>query len=127
VAPSDGQRVFAVLNSVLGDNPANTAIVGSSDGGSTWTVLLESGEVLQYLGIVVSPTDPGTVYVGAGSTDGRALVWKSSDAGKSWRQVIHGLFGGGSAVALVIDPLDEKTLYLATGSNGVFKTISGGE
>jgi hypothetical protein len=120
IASSDGQTLFATVT----DDPI-CAVVKSVDGGESWT----QATALTTTGcpaVAASPSDPTTVYV-ATDGDGQSWVWKTSDGGQSWRTASNGLFGGGSAVALVIDPADAKTLYLATGSNGVFKTVRGGE
>jgi photosystem II stability/assembly factor-like uncharacterized protein len=88
----------------------------SGDGGAHWEKRgLEKSEHISK--IVVSPKDPGTVWVAAQgplwSAGGERGVYKTTDGGKTWKKVL----GGGEwtgATDLLIDPRDADTLYAAT-------------
>jgi hypothetical protein len=83
--------------------------------------------------IVVDPTDPNIIYVGAA----QGGVWKTTDGGRNWMaksDKAESLAIG----ALVMDPTDHKVLYAGTGEGnilfkpsyygvGVLKTTNGGE
>jgi photosystem II stability/assembly factor-like uncharacterized protein len=78
----------------------------------------EGGEVLKLL---VDPQHPSTIYA---ATCGGG-IFKTEDAAVSWTALNSGLPTQDCARALVIDPLNPATLYMA-GCQGVFKTIDGG-
>jgi photosystem II stability/assembly factor-like uncharacterized protein len=86
----------------------------SSDGGQTWTnVGLPSSEHISK--IIVDPTDGNTVYVCAPgrlwSDSAERGLYKTSDGGKSWIQVLKGpnLSTGCSTIAM--DPKDPKVIF----------------
>jgi len=88
----------------------------SRDGGANWEKRgLEKSEHISK--IVVDPADPNTLWVAAQgplwSPGGERGVYKTTDAGKSWKKVL----GGGDwtgATDIVIDPRDSRRLVAAT-------------
>lgn len=51
-------------------------------------------------------------------------IWKSTDAGKIWKQSNNGI-GNRMAIEIIMDPNDHKVLIAAT-SSGIWKTYDGG-
>ena len=101
-------------------NPRNSAGVGngvyrSLDGGDTWRHMgLERSERIHR--IVVHPRDSRTVYVGAmgpaWSDGAQRGVYKTTDGGETWEQVLH--VDAGTGVAdLVMDPRNPDKLFAA--------------
>lgn len=90
----------------------------SRDGGTTWSVALEFGQIYSVAALVFDPLDHNTVYAaGAG-------VWKSTDAGVSWTQLATN-----SVAALTIyhtDAAQPAILYAVTGATNVSKSTDGG-
>src|SRR5580700_6849258 len=96
LGPFRGGRVIAV-GGVAGD-PA-TAYFGSvgggvwktEDAGATWNPIFDRQHIASIGAIAVAPSNPNVVYVGSGEADMRSQIgfgdgmYKSSDAGKSWR------------------------------------------
>jgi photosystem II stability/assembly factor-like uncharacterized protein len=88
----------------------------SRDGGTSWErVGLEGSEHIAK--IVVDPRDSEIVYVAAQgplwSAGGERGLYKTSDGGATWRQIL----GGGEYTGvtdLVMDPRDPDVLYAAT-------------
>lgn len=88
----------------------------SRDGGATWE--RRGLAASEHIGkIVVHPARPDTVWVAAQgplwSPGGERGVYKTTDGGATWRQVL----GGGEwtgATDLLIDPRDPDLLYAAT-------------
>jgi photosystem II stability/assembly factor-like uncharacterized protein len=78
------------------------------------------------------PSDPRTFYFGA--TGGG--VWKTSDAGLSWRPISDGFFKTGSVGAIAVADSDPNTIYVGMGEacvrgnasngDGVYKSTDGG-
>ncbi len=79
------------------------------------------------------PGDKRTFYMGA--ADGG--VWKTTDAGHSWKNVSDGYLGLGSVGALAVAPSDPKIIYAGTGEpfprgdvltgDGVWKSADAGK
>jgi photosystem II stability/assembly factor-like uncharacterized protein len=115
----------------------------TTDGGKTWA-FIGLGETRQIADIVVHPSNPDLVYVGAlghvwGPNPERG-VFRSKDGGRTWDKI---LFRNDSTgiVDLVMDPNNPNVLYagfwqagrtpwmLSSGGNGsgMFKTTDGGD
>ncbi|MEM8583787.1 MAG: hypothetical protein AAGF87_05930 [Bacteroidota bacterium] len=102
-------------------NPRNSANYGggifkSMDGGETWTMMgLEETRTIHR--IIIDPNDPDVVYAGAqghqwGPHPERG-VYKSTDGGENWEQVLFVDEGTGIA-DLVMDPTNPNKLIAAT-------------
>lgn len=145
VGPSRGGRVTAVAG-----HPAHPFIfyMGATGGGvwkttdygNTWQPLSGDAFATGSIGAIrVAPTDPDIVYVGTGSDGLRSNVimgkgvYRSDDAGESWRHL--GLEHTGQIGAVEIHPNDPDIVYVAALGNawgrnaerGVYKTTDGGE
>ena len=132
-------------------NPRNSIAWGdgiykSTDGGKTFTHMgLKDTHSISK--IITHPSDPDTVYVGAGGhlwgyTGDRGL-FMTTDGGKTWKKLINGLPDDGKTgvIDMVMDPADENVLYAgfwqrlrrpyrfdSGGPNGgIFKSIDAGE
>ncbi|MGH2944922.1 MAG: WD40/YVTN/BNR-like repeat-containing protein [Solirubrobacteraceae bacterium] len=121
-----------------------TGIYRSDDGGRKWKRrgLEDSGTTGR---IVVDPTDPDTIYVAAGGSlfnaGGDRGIYRSTNGGASWRQVLapETPFTGGAD--LVMDPTNPDRLYAAMWDHrrepdvrtygglgsGLFRTDDGGD
>ena len=109
----------------------------STDGGSSWQRLTD-GLNMDVSVFALDPTNPTTVYIGAGgehsilkSTDG-GTTWHATDSGMpQWRIKDRNHPGKWITLnvdvsALAIDPAHPETLYAATGSRGVFRSMDSG-
>lgn len=106
----------------------------STDGGATWapavTIDLE-GRLSDFPTLSVSSSSPNTLYVHGYFAP--SSLFHSTDGGTTWSGVA-GLPADFPVSCAVVDPLDEKTVYVAgasfateTGDSGfVFKTTDGG-
>lgn len=101
-------------------NPRNSlnggfGIYKSIDGGKSWKSMgLE--ETRHIHRVIIDPTDPNTVYVGAiGSPWGEHSqrgVYKTSDGGITWKKILSGNLKTGVA-DLVMDPHNPNKLFAA--------------
>jgi photosystem II stability/assembly factor-like uncharacterized protein len=118
VAPSDRDIVYVGTGE---NNPRNSVSYGdgvykSTDGGKTWkNVGLK--KTFQIGRIVVHPTNPDVVYVGAlgrlyGPNEERGL-FKSTDGGKTWNKVLY-VDDKTGVIDLRMHPTDPETLIVAT-------------
>jgi photosystem II stability/assembly factor-like uncharacterized protein len=94
----------------LPPDPQVSGLWRSSDGGKTWEFRSnENNRPMYYSQVRVDPNDENTVYVGGASAS------KSTDGGKTWRQLTG--FGHGDHHAIWIDPADSRhVLYGNDGS-----------
>jgi photosystem II stability/assembly factor-like uncharacterized protein len=107
--------------------------------GTTFTPIFDEQPVTSIGDLAIAPSNPDIVYAGTGEPNNRqsssfgAGVYKSTDAGKSWKYV--GLKDTQSIARVVVHPKDPNTVYVAAvghlfGPNperGLYKTTNGGE
>jgi photosystem II stability/assembly factor-like uncharacterized protein len=109
----------------------------SSDGGLTWKPIFDDQPVSSCGSIAVAPSDPNVLYVGSGEANIRGNVaagngiYKSEDAGKTWKHVWKQV---GQIGTMIVHPRDSNIAYAAVfgkafGPNeerGVYRTTDGG-
>jgi photosystem II stability/assembly factor-like uncharacterized protein len=106
----------------------------SRDGGVSWDSIQNGLGRACGKQVLTIPGKPGLVYTSLGeadvkATDGRFGVYRSLDYGKSWNPMCKGIPSGGWYMALAVDPLNSKLLYLTDCSwgGGLYRSIDGGE
>ena len=129
-------------------NPRNSlnggyGVFKTLDGGKTWTAMgLEKTRHIHK--ILIDPTDPNTVYVGAigapwGAHEERG-VYKTTDGGKNWRRILFSNNTSGVA-DMVMDPKNPNKIIAALwdhkrdpwffksggAGSGLYMTYDGGE
>ncbi|MFY9841659.1 MAG: WD40/YVTN/BNR-like repeat-containing protein [Terriglobales bacterium] len=111
----------------------------STDGGNTWTSVFDKDGAPSIGSIAVAVSDPNIVYVGTGEACIRGNigqgdgVWKSLDAGKSWKNI--GLKDSRAIGRVIVNPRNPDIVFVAAlghpfGPNnerGVFRTTDGGK
>ncbi len=142
IGPAIGGRVSRVAG-VAGDPltwyaaTAQGGVWKSEDGGRSFRPIFDDQPASSLGAIAVAPSDPNVVYVGAGEANIRGNVaagngiYKSTDAGKSWRQVWKSI---GQIGTMAVHPTDPDVAFAAVlGSafgpgpqRGVFRTEDGG-
>ena len=144
VGPFRGGRISAA-SGVIGE--PGVFYVGTPEGGvwkttsagATWYPIFDSIKGVSSIGAVeVAPSDPNVIYVGTGDLnsyfDGRGDgMYKSSDAGRSWRHI--GLEGTQQITAILVHPRDPNAVLVAalggffqtqSDARGVFRSTDGG-
>lgn len=145
IGPLRGGRVVAV-SGVRGQpmvfyfGGTGGGVFKTTDGGATWRPVSDKDFRTGSIGaIAVSESDPNVVYVGTGepcirgnlsSGDG---VYKSTDAGKTWRNV--GLADSKQISQIAIHPKNPDVAWVAaqghawgrSAERGIFKTTDGGK
>ncbi len=144
VGPFRGGRVLAVAG-VPGD--PNTyyfgAVAGgifkSTNGGMSWSPVFDHQSVSSIGAIAVADSDPNVIYAGSGEACLRGNisygdgVYKSTDAGQTWRNV--GLKDTRHIGAVIIDPRNPDIAlvaalghaYAPNAERGIFRTADGGK
>ncbi|HVR98714.1 MAG TPA: glycosyl hydrolase, partial [Thermoanaerobaculia bacterium] len=116
---------------------ASGGVWKSRDGGATWNPIFDDQPVSSIGSIAVAPSDPNVVYVGSGEANIRGNVgagngiYKSLDAGKSWKRVWA---QEGQIGTLAVHPRNPDVAFAAVlghafGPNperGVYRTRDGG-
>ena len=106
--------------------------------GVTFSPIFDQGGSFTLCCVVVDPKDSNVVWLGTGeNTSQRSAhfgdgVYKSSDAGKTWKRVA--LEKSEHIGKIIIDPRNSNTVYVAAqgplwsagGERGLYKTIDGG-
>ncbi|MEO8926046.1 MAG: hypothetical protein ABI306_02685 [Caulobacteraceae bacterium] len=110
----------------------------SENAGRTWTSLFDKGPTAPIGALAVSPSDPNTLYIGAGQPEprydvaGGTGVFKSTDGGATWRAL--GLEKTRHIGRIWIDPRDANHVLVAalgdffgpSAERGVFRSTDGG-
>jgi photosystem II stability/assembly factor-like uncharacterized protein len=145
VAPSSPDVVYVGGGEypIRGNVAHGDGVWKTTDGGKTWAYM-GLRETRQIADIVVNPTNPDLVYVGAlghvWAPNAERGVFRSKDGGKTWDKILFRNDSTG-VVDLVMDPNNASVLYagfwqagrtpwlLSSGGNGsgLFKTTDGGD
>ncbi len=143
IGPFRGGRAVAV-SGVPGDSTTfffgavNGGIWKTTDAGVVWTPIFDGQTVASIGALVISPSDPKTIYAGTGESDIRSDlssgtgVYKSVDGGRNWVHV--GLDDTRQISRIVVDPQNSNVVYVGAlghvfGPNeerGVYKSVDGG-
>lgn len=150
VHPTDPNTLYvAALGRLWGPNPER-GLYKSIDGGKSWTKSLYINDDTGVTDVAIDPKDPSTLYAAAytrrrsafgfvgGSADGG--LYKSTDAGKTWKKLSGSLPGGEvGRIAIALSAKNPKTLYItwendnkggtqsAQGNGFVWRSDDGGE
>jgi photosystem II stability/assembly factor-like uncharacterized protein len=143
VGPAAGGRVCRVCG-VPGDPltyyaaAAGGGVWKSTDGGLSFAPVFDDQPVSSIGSVAVAPSDPNVVYVGSGEANIRGNVaagngiYKSTDAGKTWKHVWTAV---GQIGTMAVHPTNPDVAYAAVlGSpfgpskeRGVYRTTDGGK
>ena len=143
VGPFRGGRVLAVTGvpgepNVFYFGAAAGGVWKSTDAGTNWQPLFDKQPIASIGAIAVAPSDHNIIYVGSGEACIRGNisygngVYKSVDAGKTWKNI--GLKDTRHIGAVIVDPKNPNIAFVAAlghayGPNeerGVFRTTDGG-
>jgi photosystem II stability/assembly factor-like uncharacterized protein len=144
IGPFRGGRALAIEG--IPDEPDTYyfgAVAGgvwkTIDGGANWKPLFDKADISSIGAIAVAPSDHNVVYAGTGEAAIRGNttygtgVYKSIDAGNTWKNV--GLKDTRQIGALIVDPRNAEVVLVAAlghafGPNqerGIFRTTDGGK
>jgi photosystem II stability/assembly factor-like uncharacterized protein len=122
VDPRDGNVVFVAAEGPLWALGGQRGLYKTGDGGNTWNLVLEIDENTGVTDVEFHPENPNVMY--AASYQRRRHIWsllaggpesgiyKSTDAGETWRRISKGLPGGDvGKIGLAVTPADPDLVY----------------
>jgi photosystem II stability/assembly factor-like uncharacterized protein len=129
VDPRDGDVVLVAAEGPLWSAGGERGVFRTTDGGATWTPVLQPDEDTGATDLEFDPSNPDVVYaatyqrrrhvwgfLAGGPGSG---LWKSTDNGKTWREVSTGLPKGDMGkIGLAVTPADPSLVYATIEANG---------
>ena len=142
VDPRDSDTVYVAAQGPLWRAGGDRGLYKTTNGGKTWDCVLHVSDHTGINEVHMDPRDPDVLY--ATSYQRRRRVWtlinggpegaiyKSTDAGASWRKLTSGIPGGDKGrIGMCIAPADPDTVYAiieaANGKGGFFRSTNRGE
>lgn len=123
VDPQQPERVYA---------GADAGLCISDDGGAHWRLATGPITGMTVWSIAIDPNDRTVIYAGTGAPS-RARLFKSTDAGESWRQLSPELpeFCGGvkrpRLLTVCVDPDDSNCVWFGVEEGGAWRSNDAGE
>lgn len=124
VNPKNSQEIWVASQGPLWSSGGERGLYKTTDGGTTWKLVLSSNEWTGVTDIIIDPRDEKILYAATwqrhrtvaayvGGGEGTALH-KSIDGGETWNKLKTGLPGGDMGkIGLAISPIDPDVLYAA--------------
>ena len=141
VDPRDSNVIYVAAQGPLWRDGGDRGLYKSTDGGKNWEKILEISDKTGINEVVFEPGNPDVLYASAYQRrrhtwvliDGgpESGIYKSTDAGKSWKKLKRGLPKGDMGkIGLAVSPVAPKTVYAiieALGEeNGFYRSTNGG-
>lgn len=142
VDPRNSDVVYVAAMGPLWSDGGERGVYKTSDGGATWERVLFISDKTGVNEVMFDPRDPDTLYATAyqrrrhewtlinGGPE--SAIYKSNDAGKTWRKLTSGIPGADKGkIGLAIPPTNPDMIYAvieaADGEGGVFRSVDRGE
>lgn len=124
IDPTNSSVVYVAVPGHLWGPNRERGLYKSTDGGSTWSLVLARDEDTGAVDVAIDPSDPDIVYaalytrrrapfgfVGGGAGSG---LYKSTDAGRTWRRLTRGLPEGTvGRIGISIYRKDPRVVYIS--------------
>ncbi|HLK51703.1 MAG TPA: putative Ig domain-containing protein [Bryobacteraceae bacterium] len=113
----------------------NGGVWESHDAGSNWVPLSDGWPTLSIGAVTFAPSDPKTIYVGTGESDGGSGagfgqtglgIFKSTDGAKTWTTLAVSNFARGTVKRLRVHPTNPDVILAATSRGGFGRDSSEG-
>ncbi len=141
VDPRNSDVVYVAAQGPLWSAGGDRGLYKTTDGGKTWTPVLQISDNTCVADVVMDPRNPDVLY--ASTWQRRRRVWtyvgggpesalyKSTDAGKSWARITNGLPSVDlGRIGLCVAPSDPDYVYAmveaADGKGGFFRSTNRG-
>ncbi|MEE8171126.1 MAG: glycosyl hydrolase, partial [Phycisphaerae bacterium] len=134
IDPRDSDVVYVAAQGPLWRSGGDRGLYKSRDGGETWNRILHVSDDTGVNEVHMDPRDPDVLYASAYQRRRRvwtlinggpeSAIYKSVDAGKTWRTLTHGVPGVDKGrIGLAVSPADPDVIYAiieAEGDKGGF-------
>jgi photosystem II stability/assembly factor-like uncharacterized protein len=142
VDPRGSNVLYVAAEGPLWSSGGERGLYKSTDGGATWTLSLEINKDTGVASAAFDPSNPDILYaaayqrrrsvaafMGGGPDSG---IYKSSDAGKTWRKLTVGLpTGDMGKIGLAVSPIDPRVIYATVEASpderGFYRSTDRGE
>ena len=140
IHPTNSDIVFVAAYGPLWNSGGERGVYKTTDGGKTWTRVLQVSEHTGFNEVHIDPNHPNIVYACAHqrrrhewayiSGGPESAVYKSTDGGTTWNKLGNGLPGGDlGRISLAISPANSDVLYAiveAREEKGLYRSIDRG-
>ena len=142
VHPTDPDIAFVAVHGRYWTTNRDRGLYRTRDGGATWEHVLYLNERTGANDVIIAPSDPSIVYATTwenhpGVSGPSSGVWKSEDAGTTWRRLGGGLPSGPKTgrIGLAVSSSDPAKAYVLvdnlnkseTRGAEVYRTVDGGK
>lgn len=142
IDPRDSRTVYVAAYGPLWSEGGERGIYKTTDGGDTWERVLHVSDYTGFNEVHLDPRNPDVLYatahqrmrkvwtyIGGGP---ESAIYKSEDAGKTWRKIMSGLPGGElGRIGMDVSPVNPDVLYAIVegpnGKGGFYKSTDRGE
>lgn len=142
IDPRNSDVVYVAATGPLWSAGGDRGLYKTTDGGETWTNILEVSEHTGINEVHMDPRNPDVLYATAHqrrrhvftyiSGGPESAIYKSTDAGATWRKVMKGMPSGDiGRIGLDISPANPDVVYATVeakrGKQGFFRSTDRGE
>jgi len=142
IDPRDSNVVYVAAQGPLWRSGGDRGLYKTTDGGATWNRVLHVSDDTGINEVHMDPRNPDVLYASAYQRrrhvwtliDGgpESAIYKSTDAGKSWRKLTSGIPGVDKGrIGMCVSPADPDVVYAiieaADGKGGFFRSEDRGE
>jgi len=140
VHPTNPDIVLVAAMGPLWKSGGERGVYRTTDGGRTWTRVLEVNETTGATDLVFDPTNPNVIYAATMQRERKAYsfvaggpesgIYKSTDGGTTWRRLTSGLPAGDKGrIGVDVSQSQPRTVYAFVDAQdgGVFRSDDGGE
>jgi photosystem II stability/assembly factor-like uncharacterized protein len=99
-----------------------TGVYCSTDNGTHWKLISPKGsmEIHEIESVAIDPVDPQIIYAGTWH-----LPWKTTDGGKTWKNIKQGIIEDSDVFSIIVDPVRPNIVY-ASACSGIYKSVNAG-
>jgi photosystem II stability/assembly factor-like uncharacterized protein len=140
IDPRNSNVVYVAVPGALWGDSKHRGLYKTSDGGATWEKILYTDEKTGCAEIIMNPKNPDVLYASmwqfrrtpySFSSGGKgSALYKSTDAGKTWKKISKGLPEGDfGRIAMNLAPSEPEKLFAIVESKetGLYLSVDGGE